>query len=201
MGDRIRTDKVERLFGIPTNDELKELATGTIVDDNLLDAIETVKSSGAIVDTVDTTPAPLPTNSEGVSSVKELVKKAKQELKTLNTKSNPDEVLDDIIAQSDVAFYEMMYMIKYGDYSGKDIGPMASAVASLLSIKANADNAKFEKQYKTASLQLQRERLDMAKEVAEAKKNATPKDVYDCSNGESTESESTPDSSFTFTMK
>lgn len=201
MGDRLRTDKVERLFGIATNEDLKSLAQGVIADDNLLDAIETVKKSGAIVETVDTEPAPLQTNTAGIESVKELVKKAKNELKELNTHTDPDAVLDDIIAQSDVAFYEMMQLIKYGDFGGKDLGQMASAVASILTIKANADTARFEKSYRTASLQLQKERLNLAKEAAEAKKHQTPKDVYDCSGSGETAEEQTQSSEYTFTMK
>ena len=133
--------KIDDFFNVPSKDDIEGLSS-------LSNALSLINEAGAI------------SESEEIEPRKFIVQK-KQEAKDLakvDYYEKIDDDLDEIAAQADSAFQELMDITL--NTTGGKVGDIASAAKNFLDVKMNAKMAKLEKKFKMMNLELQQRKQE-----------------------------------------
>ena len=133
--------KIDDLFNVPSKDDIEGLST-------LSNALSLINEVGAI------------SEPESIEPKKFIVQK-KEEAKSLakiDYYEAIDDDLDEIAAQADSAFQELMDITL--NTTGGKVGDIASAAKNFLDVKMNAKMAKLEKKFKMMNLELQQRKQE-----------------------------------------
>lgn len=142
--------KIDDIFDVPSKEDIEGLSS-------LSTALSLINEAGAIS---DETKNPEP---------KKFIVQKKEEAKALakvDYYEAIDDDLDEIAAQADSAFQELMDITV--NSTGGKVGDIASAAKNFLDVKMNAKMAKLEKKFKMMNLELQQRKQEYIENRAKA---------------------------------